>query len=155
MAARAFVDTNVLVCAFDDAEPAKRDRARALLSDPPSPLVVSAQVLGEFYVVVTRKLEQPVAPAAAADAVEQLLALPVVPIDGELCRAAVRTSQQRQLSYWDALIVESAAAAGCDRVLTEDLGDGATIGSVRIENPFARPSPADADAPGSPAPPAG
>ena len=137
MSARAFVDTNVLVYAFDDGAPSKRDRARALLTTPPAPLVISAQVIGEFYVVVTRKLATPLDEDHAGAAVAELLRLPVVPIDGELARAAVSTSRAARLSYWDALIVEAAAAAGCDRLLTEDLSDGATIRSVRVENPFA------------------
>ena len=138
MSARAFVDTNVLVYAFDDADPGKRDAAREVLAEPPAPLVISAQVLGEFYVVVTRKLSEPVSEADAAAAMEGLLRLPVVPIDGELARAAVATSRDAQLSYWDALIVEAAASAGCDRLLTEDLAEGAVIRSVRIENPFGK-----------------
>lgn len=134
---RWFVDTNVLVYAFDDGEPAKRDLARELLATPNAPLTVSAQVIGEFYVVVTRKIASPLAEGDAAMAVAQLLRLPVVPIDGELTRAAIATSQSAQLSYWDALIIEAAAAAGCDRLLTEDLTHGATIRSVQIQNPFA------------------
>jgi predicted nucleic acid-binding protein len=136
MPARAFVDTNVLVYAFDDADPAKRDRARSLLADD-VPLVISAQVIGEFYVVVTRKLPIPLSEAHASAAVDELLRLPVVPIDAELTRAAVSTSRAAQVSYWDALIIEAAAVAGCDRVLTEDLTAGSTIRSVRVENPFA------------------
>ena len=136
MPARAFVDTNVLVYAFDDADPAKRDRARSLLADD-VPLVISAQVIGEFYMVVTRKLAIPLSEAHASAAVDELLRLPVVPIDAELTRAAVSTSRAARLSYWDALIIEAAAAARCDRVLTEDLAAGSTIRSVRVENPFA------------------
>jgi predicted nucleic acid-binding protein len=136
MSARSFVDTNVLVYAFDDAAPDKRDRARALLTAPDGPLIISAQVIGEFYVVVSRKLATPLDEAQAGAAVAQLLRLPVVPIDGELTRAAVSTSHAAQISYWDALIVEAAAAAGCDRLLTEDLAADTTIRSVRVENPF-------------------
>ncbi len=137
MSVRAFLDTSVLVYAFDDGEPRKRDRARALLSAPPAPLTLSAQVIGEFYVVVTRKLAKPLPAVDARAAVAQLLRLPVVPVDAELAAAAVASSESSQLSYWDALIVEAARAAGCDVLLTEDLADGATIRSVRIENPFA------------------
>jgi predicted nucleic acid-binding protein len=140
MGARSFVDTNVLVYAFDDAAGDKRDRARALLTDPDGPLIISAQVIGEFYVVVTRKLAVPLDETQAGAAVAELLRLPVVPIDGELTREAVSTSQAAQISYWDALIVEAAATAGCDRLLTEDLSAGMTIRSVRVENPFA-PAP--------------
>lgn len=58
---RAFVDTNVFVHAFDDAEPLKRDLARELLEAEHDRVVISAQVLGEFFTSVTRKLPTPVA----------------------------------------------------------------------------------------------
>jgi len=137
MSDRAFLDTNVLVYAIDEAEPNKRDTARSLLGTAPSQeFVLSPQILGEFYVVVTRKLAQPVPQALAAAVVDQLCLLPIVPIDEVLVKAAIQTSHSSQLSYWDALVVAAAAAAGCDRLLSEDLNDGQLIGSVRVENPF-------------------
>lgn len=137
MSARAFVDTNVLVYLFDDDEPVKQGQARALRSDRDGPdLVVSTQVLGEFYVTVTRKLARPVEPEAAAAAVAEISALPVVSVDADLVRSAIDTAQRHQLSYWDALIVEAAVNAGCELLLSEDLADGATIRGVTVENPF-------------------
>jgi predicted nucleic acid-binding protein len=136
MPGRAFVDTNVLVYAIDDADPVKRDRAREELGDATEQLVLSAQVLSEFYVVATRKLAKPLPEHDAAEAVRDLARLPVVVADAELVIAAIGLSQRAQISFWDAQIVAAAAAAGCDRLLTEDLSDGAELSSVRIENPF-------------------
>ena len=138
MSGRAFVDTNVLVYAFDDADAKKRDAARSLLgaSDGPD-LVLSTQVLAEFYVVVTGKFAKPVTAEDAASAVTALARLPVVATDAALVQAAIGLSQERQLSLWDALIVEAAAVARCEILLTEDLDTGATIRGVRVENPFA------------------
>lgn len=136
MPGRAFIDTNVLVYAVDDADPAKRDRAREVLGDSADQLVLSAQVLSEFYVVVTRKLADPLGEEEAADAVRSLARLPVVVADAELVMAAVALSRQAQISFWDAQIVAAAAVAGCDRVMTEDLSHGAELSSVRVENPF-------------------
>jgi predicted nucleic acid-binding protein len=134
---KAFLDTNVLVYAFDRDEPAKCERAQAVLaSAKPGALTVSAQVLGEFYVTVTRKLARPLEETKAAEALEWLGLLPVVALDAPLVGAAVRVSRSAQLSYWDALIVAAAQAAGCPLLLSEDLGDGQTIGTVRVENPF-------------------
>jgi predicted nucleic acid-binding protein len=134
---RAFLDTNVLVYLFDHDEPAKAKRARGLLEQArPGQLVLSAQVLSEFYVVVTRKLERALDADAAANAVDWLSLLPVVPLDQQLVKAAIQASRSAQLSYWDGLIVASAEAGGCERLLTEDLNDGQLIGSVRVENPF-------------------
>jgi predicted nucleic acid-binding protein len=59
-----------------------------------------------------------------------------VPLDVQIVKAAIRTSRSSQLSYWDGLIVASAEAGRCGRLLTEDLNDGQRIGSVRVENPF-------------------
>lgn len=136
MSARSFADTNVLAYAFDDGSPDKRDRARDLLGDEELTLIISAQVIGEFYAVVTRKLTDPLSDGEAAEEVDRFLRLPVVPIDGELTRSAIATSRTNQISYWDALIVEAAAAARCDVLLSEDLNAGQTIRGIRVENPF-------------------
>jgi predicted nucleic acid-binding protein len=137
MSDRAFLDTNVLVYAVDEAEPGKRAEARRLLgSAGEQEFVLSSQVLGEFYAVATRKLEQPVPEAVAAAVIDLLGGLPTVSIDAALVKSAVQTSRSAQLSYWDGLIVAAAAASGCVRLLSEDLNDGQLIGSVRIENPF-------------------
>lgn len=136
MPGRAFIDTNVLVYAVDDADPAKKRLARTLLDETPE-LVLSAQVLGEFYVTVTRKLAVALTPDTAADLVNRLARLPCVAIDHQLVQRATVASQRWQLSYWDALVLEAARQSGCVRVLTEDLTDGADYGGLRIENPFA------------------
>jgi predicted nucleic acid-binding protein len=62
--------------------------------------------------------------------------LPVVASDLALVRAGMRTAEQHQLSYLDALIIEAAASAGCKRVLSDDLNEGSTIRGVEIVNPF-------------------
>jgi predicted nucleic acid-binding protein len=136
MPGRAFVDTNVLVYAIDDADPVKRDRARETLGEATEQLVLSAQVLSEFYVVATRKLAEPLPEHDAAEAVRDLARLPVVVADAELVIAAIGLSQQAQIGFWDAQIVAAASVAGCERVLTEDLAHGTELAAVRIENPF-------------------
>lgn len=136
-AERTFLDTNVLVYLFDHDEPDKEARARGILEQAePGELVLSTQVLSEFYVVVTHKLKRPLDAAQAAQAVDWLSLLEVISPDPALVKAAIQTSRSSQLSYWDGLIVASAAASGCERLLTEDLNDGQLIGSVRVENPF-------------------
>jgi predicted nucleic acid-binding protein len=137
MTARSFVDTDVWVYAVDDDEPARQAQARRVL-DPEAGIdpVISAQVLGEFYVTVTRRLARSLSPAEAALLVKQMGELPVVAIDARLVAAAIAGSREWDISYWDALIVAAAEAGGCDRILSEDLADGATYGSVRVENPF-------------------
>jgi predicted nucleic acid-binding protein len=138
MADRVFVDTNVWVYAVDSADPDKRARALALLNPAADAVpVVSAQVLSEFYVVVTRKLAKPLAEDAAQAMVGEMARLPVVPLDSDLVRAAISGSREWGISLWDGLIVRAAEAAGCRQLLSEDLSAGARYGTVEVVNPFA------------------
>lgn len=134
MTNRSFVDTNVFVYAVDDSEPAKQQTARELLAsiDP----VISTQVVGEFFVVTSRTLGRGGRNEEARARAARLLDLEVLAIDGDLVARALEGAVAWELSYWDALIVCTAQAAGCSRLLTEDLREGRTYGSVTVENPF-------------------
>lgn len=134
---RTFVDTNILVYAVDRSEPEKRAVATALLQARAEDVVLSAQVLTEFYVVATRRLASPLTEVEAAAYVDDLGRLPIVPIDYGLVQEGIRISREAQLSLWDGLILAAARAASCDVVATEDLSHGAVIAGLRIESPFA------------------
>lgn len=131
-----FVDTNILVYAFDDDSPRKQAAAREILRENAEQIVLSTQVLGEFYVTVTRKLARPLDPGRAIQALDALCTLAVQPVGRDLVRSAVRRSTSTPLSYWDALIVESALEAGATVLLTEDLQHHQTFGELRVVNPF-------------------
>jgi predicted nucleic acid-binding protein len=139
MSGKTFLDSNILVYSVDEspAEKAKHARAIELLSAEPESLVVSTQVLQEFYVVATRKLRSPLSEERAANAVRGIAKLDVVGVDTSLVLAAIDTARTVRISLWDALIVEAASRAGCDRVLSEDLNEGQAIRGVTIEDPFA------------------
>jgi predicted nucleic acid-binding protein len=132
---RAFVDTNVFVYSVDTAEPKKQESAQRVIDTTPD-LVVSTQVLNEFYTIATRKLAHPLPPEEAATAVEWMTRFSCVPVDADLMLRAIKAKQRWQLSHWDALMVAAARQAGCDRLLTEDLSDGASYDGLRVENPF-------------------
>lgn len=134
---RCFVDTNVLIYLFDNDSPHKQTRAQALMDEEKDGIVLSTQVLGEFYVNVTRKLEEPLTPEVAAQTLEDLSEFEVRSVTGELVLAAARRSRSSLLSYWDSLIVETARSAGAEILYTEDLQDGQKIDGLRIVNPFA------------------
>jgi len=136
----SFVDTNILLYAVDRSEPAKSGIAAALLEERAEELVVSAQVLSEFYAVSTRRLSTPLSEAEAAAFVDDLSSLPIVAVDLDLVRDGIRWSREAQLAYWDGLIVAAARRGGCHTLITEDLSHGAMIAGVRVENPFVVPS---------------
>ncbi len=139
MSGRTLLDSNILVYSVDESpsEKAKHKRAVELLSAQPESLVVSTQVLQEFYVVTTRKLKNPLSEERAARAVHGIAKLDVVGVDAPLVLAAIDTSRTVQISLRDALIIAAASRAGCERVLSEDLNASQVISGVRIENPFA------------------
>ena len=136
---RRFFDTNVLVYLFDDDEPRKQTAARELLADGGG-FVLGAQVLGEFFVTVTRKLARPLPLGRARDAIVSLAEFPVQPITATLVNAAIERVERSRLSYWDALIVETSIAAAADVLSTEDMQNGQVFDGVRIDDPFADPS---------------
>jgi predicted nucleic acid-binding protein len=136
MSERCFIDTNIFVYADDLAAKIKRPKARALLS----PLirerraVISTQVIQEYLVVASKKLGLTVDQARLR--VQALGRLEVIVVRPELILGAIELHRDHSLSFWDALIVKSAVAAGCTRLVTEDLDDGQVIEGLTISHPF-------------------
>ena len=126
-----FIDTNVLI--YAQGTGAKSETARqAILAGG----VISVQVLNEFAAVLRRKfrLEWDVIADALAD-VRAALG-PVRPLNVEIHMHAVALARSHGFSFYDALIVASALAAGCDTLLTEDLQAGQRVVGLTIVNPF-------------------
>ena len=138
MSGRAFFDSNILIYLFDESSPAKQARARELFDGHgrTGQIVLSPQVLQEFYVTVTRKLARPLAGDAALAAVTHFSAYPLVPVDGSTVLRAVQLHQSASLSFWDALIIEAALEGSCQKVFSEDMQHGRRFGDLVIENPF-------------------
>jgi predicted nucleic acid-binding protein len=139
MSAPVFVDTNVLVYARDASETAKQPRAaewmQRLWQERRGRL--STQVLQEYYVVVTSKLDPGLTAAAARADVRVLQAWQPVVIEPVVLDTAWSIEDRYQLSLWDALIVAAAQQSRSRYLLTEDLQDGQEFDDVRIVNPFA------------------
>ncbi|MSP73711.1 MAG: PIN domain-containing protein [Myxococcales bacterium] len=136
MKSRSFLDTNIAVYAHDaDAGP-KRLIATSLLADGLRSRtgVISTQVLQEYFNTATRKLEVPTADARRT--MEQRARLDVVQVKPALIFEAVDCHRLNRISFWDALVVRAAVAAGCAVLCSEDLGHGQVIDGVRIENPL-------------------
>lgn len=130
-----FLDTNILVYLFDFDEPENKTIAEGIFGEYPE-IRLSTQVLQEFYVTVTRKLGRPMPPEQALTVVEQFQTYPVAVVTNQIVTKGIRRSIDSNLSFWDALIVETALAEKADLLVTEDLQDGWRIGSMRVWNPF-------------------
>ena len=138
MTGRTFIDTNVLVNAYDSHEPQKQEQAQAILKRgiEAETAVLSAQVLSEFFTVATRRIPSPLSIREAEDALSLVSILPVVEIDLPLVRRAVGIHRDYGITYWDSLIVAAAERAECVQIFSEDLNPGQTYNGVVAVNPF-------------------
>jgi predicted nucleic acid-binding protein len=132
-----FVDTNVLLYAVstDAAEAGKLAIAREILRA--SDFALSVQVLQEFFVQATRNSRAGrLSHEHAVGLITTWTRVPVQDLTYPIVAKAMAAVQRWQVSYWDAAIIESARAAGCTIVLSEDLHDGQNFDGVRVVNPF-------------------
>ena len=139
MSAKFFLDTNILVYTFDEENPGKRDRARALVAEAlaESSGAISYQVIQEFLNAALRKFSKPL---TAGDA-ERYLTVVLEPLCAvfagvELYHQAIDISERWKYSFYDSLVIASALQAGCTVLYSEDLQHGQKIGDLRILNPF-------------------
>ena len=132
------VDTNVLLYAVSTHpdEAAKRATAEALFDE--RDLVLSTQVLGEFYVQATRPTRTARLTHHQATAIiVSMTRYPIQSVSYGIVEASLAACERHQISYWDAAIIEAARAAGCSEILSEDLADGGDYGGVVVTDPFA------------------
>ena len=139
-APKILVDTNILIYAADLQAGDKNVKAVKLLDDlkAQNRLVVSAQVLNEFYHVATRPNKPPsLSHDDAYQTIRDLAdAVPVLPLTRAITLRALDAIPRHGFSFWDALIWAAAKDHGIPLVYTEDFQHGRDIEGVRIVNPF-------------------
>lgn len=138
MSDKVFFDTNVLVYAFDNSEPEKSAISKKLIHDfgGNGNLVLSTQVLQEFYVILTKVGKALLTQEEAGEIVNDFAEFLLIQVDKNIISRAMKRHQSRAFSFWDAMIVEAALQSGCAQLLSEDMQDGLVIGSLTIRNPF-------------------
>ncbi len=137
-ALRQFVDANVLVYSFDPSAAIKARKAKDLLEELWKERIgcLSLQVLQEFFVSVTRKLEFPLSGPEAARKVAAFTEWNLHVPDKVDLLAAIELHQELRISFWDAMIIQSARRLGCRLLWSEDLSHGQTYAGVTVRDPF-------------------
>ena len=133
---KIFIDTNILVYTLDKNDKSKNERARCVLQkiiDKHYP-VISTQVINEFYIVATKKLNAD--PIIVKNIVHNFKNMEIVHTDLQLIEEAIDISILTQLSFWDSLIIAAAEKANCELIFSEDLHAGQTYRGVLLLNPF-------------------
>ena len=136
----AFVDTNVLLYGVSTAGDEADKHVTALSILDRDDVVLSAQVLQEFYVQATRSTKADhLAHDSAVSLIESWLRFRVIETTVPLVQQALATAARWRVPYWDAAIVEAARIGNCPVVLSEDLQPGMNFAGVTVQNPFTRP----------------
>jgi predicted nucleic acid-binding protein len=138
MTVKTFVDTNILLYAYDREAGEKHQKARKAVVElwENNGGVLSAQVLEEFYVNVTRKIPKPLTKKQGLELISQYLSWDTVSIHGGMVAEAAQLEERAKISFWDALIVVSAQRSGARLLLTEDFQAGRKFGDLAVKNPF-------------------
>ncbi len=137
MPAPDFLDTNVLMYAYDVTDPAKQEVAQDLVRKAiAGGLVISTQVLAEFAATLLHKLIPLPSSEDVIALLDTLAPIRLIPPDHEIVRRAVEARAAYGLHFYDAMIVAAAERAGCERILTEDFNPGQKYFGVSVANPF-------------------
>jgi predicted nucleic acid-binding protein len=144
MSARTFVDSNVLIYGHDVDAGKKHETAKNVLRElwAERAGVLSAQVLQEFYVNVTREIRTPLPKERARKVVDTYAVWCSEATTVEDILMASKTEEDAKISFWDALIITLAAKTGATRLLSEDLNPEQSIAGVTVVNPFLEVPPA-------------
>jgi len=136
MAARSFLDTNILIYSVDRADPAKQDTALELIARRAKDRtgVISTQVLQEFYSAATRKLG--IEPLQARQHLRDFHVFDIVQVTPAIIVEGIDCSILHQLSFWDGLILAAAVTANSTDLLSEDLSHEQKLQGITIRNPF-------------------
>jgi len=139
MSDKAFFDTNLFIYVYDGRDPSKQRRAVDLLvrAWAEGTLVVSYQVIQEFFNFALRKAEVKMTPSDAQRMlVDVFRPLHLVPPSLALIGSAIEIADRFRLSWYDSLIVAAAQHGGCTRLYSEDLQHGQRFGPVEVIDPF-------------------
>ena len=133
-----FIDTNILVYAYDRSAGQKHILAVKIMEQcwEQGNGRLSLQVLQEFYVSVTRKIAKPLDPQTARQIVADMAHWRLHAPESSNLLQAIDFQQEFRLSFWNAMILQSAVHLGCEQLLTEDLSHGQKYGEVQVINPF-------------------
>jgi len=137
MNADEFLDTNIVLYAYDDNEPRKQSIAQELLRKAVrTECVISVQVLSEICTTILRKLAINHSIDLLREILDHLQAVPTVSPDEQTVRRAVDCCERYGLHFYDGMIIAAAGRAGCKKIWSEDLNAGQEYFGIKVENPF-------------------
>lgn len=138
----AFVDTNILAYAFDESDPHRRKHCADLVRagfQGEANYCVSNQILGELFIVLTRKVGKPLAREQASTLIDGFIDSPKwtkLTYTHATIKMTLNSLETINTSFWDMLIAETMREAGLRTIYTENKKDFERIPWLQIENPL-------------------
>ena len=133
---RVALDTNILAYAEGVNGAARKANALDLIQRlPAGSALLPVQTLGELFQLLVRKVNR--TPAQARSAILGWRdAFPLIETSETVIVGAAELAATHRFSFWDGVVLASAAEGGCRLLLSEDLQEGFTWNSVTVTNPF-------------------
>jgi predicted nucleic acid-binding protein len=137
------IDTNILVYAYDISEGERHELAKTIIKDvwTKGGGAISIQNLCEFFVVVTRKVEQPLPLEEAQTIISDILSSTkwmVIDRDQGTLTKAIELVKTTGTHFWDALIAACMHENSIVKIVTENESDFMKIKDITVLNPFAK-----------------
>ena len=137
MIAPEFLDTNILVYAYDAGEPRKQQIAQGLVRRAVmGEIAASSQVLAEFAATLLHKMTPAAKPEDLIVLLDTLGPITLIPVDGDVVHRAVQARAKYGLHFYDGMIVAAAERGGCHRIWSEDFSASQKYFGISIANPF-------------------
>ncbi len=136
MSHKIIIDTNLWVYLYAHHPEEKYHRVRRLIQDQYDAIVLSPQIAGELYHVLTRK-NLCSKKKAKEIIVHMVTAFQVVELEISCVIKTLEIAERYHFSYWDSQIVATALLKDCHEIHSEDMQHGQVIEKkVRIINPL-------------------
>jgi predicted nucleic acid-binding protein len=137
MSDKVFLDTNLWIYFFAKDPPEKTETVAEIINLQILSIIVSTQVLGEIYNVLTRKrvfshLESQSIVLGLANRTS------IYEVETSTVLQAIEVNIRYGYSYWDSLVISTALQSNCHTLYSEDMQHNQLIeGKLRVVNPLA------------------
>jgi predicted nucleic acid-binding protein len=133
---KILLDTNLWVYLYTTTPQAKYHHIRQIVEKNFNNIVVSTQILGELYHVLTRKNLQTEVEAKEI-IIETIAMFPILGSNTSIVLKGIDIHERYRYSYWDSLLLATAIFNGVHSFYSEDMQHNQLIeNKTRIINPF-------------------
>ena len=135
------IDTNILVYAYDTTDHKKHKIAKELIAKcwkKEIKYILSVQTLAEFFIVITKKVQNPLSEEQAKQIIKDITKFSswkIINYSERTVVKAIEIHKKIKKHFWDALLSATIMEEGIERIYTENIKDF-TLEGLQPINPF-------------------